>query len=153
MTADTIVVPEGHEIIVVKPAREARTGRLPCGVFVVDYGEDGDWPSLHRRMHSAYLDSGTSALIVLQRPMIEHLRNSDLIDSFFEAWEQSAAEKLPAVWVLPLDASIDTDIVAKIRAMGYGVHGSAPDGACFVEVHKPDGSIVVGMPGPQLQGT
>jgi hypothetical protein len=30
-----------------------------------------------------------------------------------------------------------------------GVHSSANDGACFVEVHGPDG-VVVGMPGPAL---
>lgn len=152
MMADTIVVPEGHEVIVVKPAREARTGRLPCGVFVVDYGENGDWPSLHRQMLSAYAESQTSTLIILQRAMIEHLRNNGLIAPFFKDWKQYAAEKLPAIWVLPLDASMDADLVAGICAMGYGAHGSAADGACFVEVHKPDGSVVVGMPGPQLQG-
>jgi hypothetical protein len=32
-----------------------------------------------------------------------------------------------------------------------GSHESAPDGAAFVEVHRPDG-IVVGMPGPAFMG-
>jgi hypothetical protein len=51
--------------------------------------------------------------------------------------------------VLVLAAAQRQELVQRLKGLGMGVHGSADDGACFVEVHRPNG-IVVGMPGPAL---
>jgi hypothetical protein len=39
-------------------------------------------------------------------------------------------------------------LMAEFKRIGFGVHYGGPDRECYVEVHKPDGSITVGMPGP-----
>jgi hypothetical protein len=51
--------------------------------------------------------------------------------------------------VFAKEAAERTDVMAALKQLGVGVHYSAPDGACFVEVHRPEG-IIVGMPGKRF---
>ncbi len=150
MTADTVAIPEGHQIIVVHPSDIARIGQLQCGILVVDYGNDGDWNSINLKLDELWPGRTTSTLVVLQKGLIESLRRSNQVTTFFSDWKRRASSKMSTLWVLPLKAAEDADVIAEIHGIGCGVHASAPDGACFVEVHKPDGSITIGMPGPAL---
>lgn len=83
--------------------------------------------------------------------MLDGLRAAGELREFVAAWQRLGGRDWQAVWVLPLGAAGQTDAVGLLRTAGFGVHGSAEDGVCFVEVHKPDGTITVGMTGPSLQ--
>jgi hypothetical protein len=150
MTSNTVTIPEGHQIIVVHPSDVARIGQLQCGILVVDYGNDGDWNSINLKLDEVWPGRTTSTLVVLQKGLIESLRRSNQITTFFSDWKRRASSKMSTLWVLPLKAAEDANVIAEIHEIGCSVHASAPDGACFVEVHKPDGSITIGMPGPAL---
>jgi hypothetical protein len=69
---------------------------------------------------------------------------------FIARWESARQSGWNAMWVLPKDASTRDDVVDLLKNAGFEAHGSAEDGACFVEVHKPEGTITIGMPGPSL---
>jgi hypothetical protein len=82
--------------------------------------------------------------------MIESLDAAGELSEFIARWQSAMRSGWNAVWVLPNEASARNDVVELLKNAGFGVHGSAEDGACFVEVHKPDGTITIGMPGPSL---
>ncbi|MBP6750438.1 MAG: hypothetical protein KA144_12420 [Xanthomonadaceae bacterium] len=151
MPAETVVVPEGHHIIVVKPDARTRIAYTPSGILLVDYGQTGDWKETHTHLDAALETRAASVLVIMQSALIDALRRSAQLMAFFDDWKRRKSRGISAVWALPLDASSQTDIVRLIGDMGYGVHASAPDGACFLEVHKPDGSITVGMTGDALR--
>lgn len=150
MSQDTVVVPPGHKVIVVKPTAAARVGAVPSGLVIVDYGQGGDWRQVNAQLDAAMAERSASAVVILQDDMIESLKGQGELDEFIAYWKAQKAGGRSAVWVLPLHASAQASVIALIRGAGFGVHASAPDGACFVEVHKPDRSITIGMPGPAI---
>lgn len=150
MAPDPFTVPEGHQVVVVHPSDRPRMGRLQSGIVIVDYGNGENWRSVHTRLDETWAKRAASTLVILQESAIRHLRENDDFVQFFSDWERRIDGRASTVWVLPLLASSDAETIARIRTLGNGLHASAADGACFVEVQKPDGTIVVGMPGPAL---
>ena len=150
MTSDTVTIPEGHQIVVVHPSDRPCMGQLQCGILVVDYGNGEDWQLVHLQLDGLWAERTATTLVVLQNGMIEILHRSGQFTTFFSDWKRRADSEISTLWVLPLSAAENMNAIAEIRGIGCAVHASAPDGACFVEVHKPDGSITVGMPGPAL---
>ena len=52
--------------------------------------------------------------------------------------------------VVPGALARHEQIMTRLQEVGLSLHYAADDGACFVEVHKPEG-IVVGMTGPAFR--
>ena len=150
MASDNVVVPPGHKVIVIKPTAVAHVAVAPSGALVVDYGKNGNWQYTNSQFEAAHAKRAASAVVILQREMIDKLSQANELGQFIAYWKAAKEKGVSAVWVLPLRASEQSSVINSIQGAGYGVHASAPDGACFVEVHKPDGSITVGMPGPAL---
>ncbi|QTN28422.1 hypothetical protein HZ993_00750 [Rhodoferax sp. AJA081-3] len=151
MPADTAVVPPGHKVTVINPTANGHVNVVSSGALIMDYGRNGNWRLTNAQFEAALARRSASAVVILQDEMIVALKQSNDLGDFFAYWTAARAKGISAVWVLPLRASEQTSIISSIHSAGYGVHASAPDGACFVEVHKPDGSVVVGMPGASLQ--
>lgn len=147
---DTVVVPPGHQVVVFHPALLAHVDLAASGALIVDYGPKGDWRGTNVRLDASLATKQGPAVVILQDEMIDAICRSNELDEFLAYWKKSKDKDVSAVWVLPLAASKQDSVIASIRSAGYSVHTSAADGACFVEVHKSDGSITVGMPGPQL---
>jgi hypothetical protein len=150
MPSDTVVVPPGHKVVVIDPTPNAHVDVVSSGAVIADYGQSGNWRYTNTQLSAALAKHPGSVVVILQNEMINALRQSNEFGEFFGYWKASKRKSVSAVWVLPLRASEQASVVSSIQNTGYGVHASAPDGACFVEVHKPNGSIVVGMPGPAL---
>lgn len=149
MSEDRVTVPPGHRVVVVHAASTTQCGYLQSGWFVLDFGgAETDWRALMRGAIELLGRRPAPALLILQQARLASLHAAGEFAPLLQTWQ---AAKLECVWVLPLHAADDAAAVAAIRGSGFGVHGSAPDGACFVEVHKPDGSIIVGMAGPVLK--
>jgi hypothetical protein len=146
----TVVVPPGHKVVAVHPADREQCGFLESGWLLLDFGPGRPWFDLSCTAYSSAKSRPTNVLFVLQRGMIEWLRSHAQVEKFFKLWRSLREDGISGVWVLPLAASAEHDVIAAIRSIGYGVHASAPDGACFVEVHKPGEKIVVGMVGAAL---
>lgn len=153
MATDTVVVPPGHKIIVIMPTVTAHVAVASSGLVIVDYGESSDWRQTNSQLEAVLAKHSVPTVVIFQSAMIDELTRLNELSEFFSYWKASRAEGIEAAWVLPLRAAERTFIISSIRDAGYGVHASAPDGACFVEVHKPDGSIIIAMPGPALWQT
>ena len=145
---DEVVIPAGHQVNVVHPGA-ARAGFMPSGWLVVDFGPDGDWRQLTVDVYTQLQQRNVPLVVILQAGAIDALAQRGETDRFLDLWRQMADAGCSSVWVLPLEAGSRHDLARRLRDAGMGVHGSAPDGACFVEVHTPEG-ITVGMPGPLL---
>jgi pentatricopeptide repeat protein len=143
-----VVIPAGHQVNVVHPGA-ARAGFLPSGWLVVDFGPDGDWRQLTVDVYTQLQKQNVPLVVILQAGAIDALARSGETDRFLDLWRQMVQAGCSSVWVLPREAANHAGIVRTLREAGIGVHGSAPDGACFVEVHTPQG-ITVGMPGAVL---
>jgi hypothetical protein len=91
-----------------------------------------------------------TTITILQLAMIDSLVTAGDLSAFVAGWQSAKHKGWNAVWVLPNEASARDKVVELLKNAGFGVHGSTEDGACFVEVHKPDGTITVGMAGGPL---
>jgi hypothetical protein len=60
----------------------------------------------------------------------------------------AAAPHISHLAVFPGSSLLQDHVMESFRSVGVNTQRGAPDGACYCEVHKPDGSIVVGIPGP-----
>jgi hypothetical protein len=148
MTKD-VVVPEGHKVVVFHPSPTPFLARAQSGFWILNLGDGGDTTQALRACDDlvAKLARGQSVIWILQAEFLSSVQDLDgflvrvraVIDRLRGAVGHNA--------VFATDASRRTDVMRAFRQIGLGVHYSAPDGACFVEVHRPDG-IVVGMPGP-----
>jgi hypothetical protein len=152
---DEVVVPEGHKVLVFGPSPEPFFARTQSGVWILNFGDGGDVTEALSALEDFIAQcSGTQRVIwILQAQFLNSVQD---LDGFLVrvraviARSQGTTEHCA---VFATEASRRTDVMRAFKQIGLGVHYSAPDGACFVEVHRPDG-IVVGMPGPAFdQGT
>jgi hypothetical protein len=87
-----------------------------------------------------------SVIWIFQTEFLEALRDVDGFLARIRAVVATSRDKVGHCAVFAKEAAQRTDIMASLKQIGLDVHYRAPDGACFVEVHRPDG-IVVGVPG------
>lgn len=144
-------VPPGHKVVVIHPSPSAQIGLTESKLVILDFGTSGDW----REMLSK-VDEGLShgpfpaSVAILQTAFLASLDAAGELSAFVASWQSARERGWNAVWALPGEASARVEVVELLKKAGFGVHGSADDGACLVEVHKPDGTITIGMPGPTL---
>ncbi len=147
-----VTVPPGHKVVVIRPSTQPQVNHLESNFLVLDFGVDGDWLALvsdfDERVSRVEVPP---TVVILQSAMLGRLRASGDLRDFVSEWHRLRERGWQAVWVLPWEAAGQVDVVELLKAAGFGVHGSAEDGACFIEVHKPDGTITIGMTGPSLQ--
>ena len=94
--------------------------------------------------------SGQSVIWIIQAEFLAAALDVDGFLARVRAIVAASKDKVGHCAVFAKEAAQRIDIMAALKQIGLGVHYSAPDGACFVEVHRPDG-IVVGMPGKPFE--
>ncbi len=146
-----VTVPPGHKVVVIYPSTKLQVNHLESNFLVLDFGVDGDWLTLvsgfDERLERTEIPP---TVAILQGARLDRLRASGELRDFVSEWQRLRERGWQAVWILPLEAAGQVDAVELLSMAGFGVHGSAKDGACFIEIHKPDGTITIGMPGPSL---
>ncbi len=147
----SVTVPPGHKVVGISPSTQPQVRHLESNFLVMDFGVESNWRVLvsgfNERLGRIEVPP---TVAILQGAMLDRLRAAGELREFVGAWQYLRERGWQAVWVLPRDAAGQADAVESLKTAGFGVHGSAEDGMCFVEVHKPDGTIAVGMPGPSL---
>lgn len=147
-----VTVPPGHKVVGILPTARPQVRHLESNLLVMDFGVDGDWRTFvsgfDERLGRVEVPT---TVAILQGAMLDRLRAAGELREFVAAWQRLAERGWQAVWVLPREAAGQVDAVELLGAAGFDVHGSAEDGMCFVELHKPDGTINIGLPGPSLR--
>jgi len=90
--------------------------------------------------------AGQASIIWILQPCVLESAAFDALIGMLTAIVQQSRGIVGHCAVVPHATEQHASQMRRLKQPGVGVHYSAEDGACFVEVHKPDG-IVVGMPG------
>ena len=150
MTEDEVVVPEGHKVVVFGPSPKPFLKRAESGVWILNFGDGTDLNGALNAVDEFVRSADQENVIwILQAEFLNSLTD---LDRFVERVRSVTANSRGTVGhcaVFATEASRRTDVMQAFKQLGLGVHYSAPDGACFVEVHRPDG-IVIGMAGQAL---
>ena len=148
MTEETVVVPEGHKVVVFQPTPGPSFGRAESGFWILNFGDGGDLNGALDVVDTFVRSADQQNVIwILQAGFLNSLADVGKFLDRVRTVIVNSQGKVGHVAVFATEASKRTDLMQAFRQLGLGVHSSSPDGACFVEVHRPDG-IVVGMPGP-----
>ena len=144
---DTVIVPPGHKVVVVHPAPKAYLGRAESGVWIADLGATSDFSDVVSRVAQLSIAGEQFSVIwILQSCQLESSVTFDSLIGTLTTIVQQSRGIAGHCAVVPHATARHTSQMARLRQSGLGVHYSADNGACFVEVHKPEG-IVIGMPG------
>jgi hypothetical protein len=142
-----IKIPEGHKVVVIGPSPKPFLARAQSGVWILNFGDGTDLTRALDDVDAFVGKAGQHNIVwIFQAEFLAALRDVDGFLARVSAIAAASRGKVGHTAVFANEAARHTAIMAAFRQIGLGVHYSAPDGACFVEVHRPDG-IVVGMPG------
>jgi hypothetical protein len=154
MSDEYVQVPPGHKVVMIQPSPQPHFNLLESGFLLLDFGTSGNWRTTLANIETCFdgLDEGQAptTITILQSEMINELVAANDLDDFLAMCQAAGQRGWSALWILPNEAASNDEVVAGLKRAGFGVHSSARDGTCFVEVHKPDGTITVGMTGPAL---
>ncbi len=145
---ESVTVPPGHKVVVVHATENAALARCESGIWIAQMGTGVDHRSVLDELKKLAKDDQQQNVIWIMPPeFLDTLADQASFMSEVASIVKSSQGKIGHTAVLPRASAKHKSVMAQLRDFGIGVHYSADDGACFVEVHKPDG-IVVGMPGP-----
>lgn len=148
---EMIAVPPDHKVMVLRPSDKPFVTRSESGVWLASIPS----PSLVALVTRAVLELETKAsrewvVWVISLSGFEPLDVQDQIVTLLSSAVSETAGRLTHTAVIPYARSRHYPMMKRLSAAGFGVHTSHEDGACFIEVHKPNG-IAVGMAGKAFE--
>jgi hypothetical protein len=144
---DEIKVPEGHKVVVIGPSPKPFLARAESGVWILNLGDGKDLGRALDALDEFVGRADKQTVIwIIQAEFLGALRDVEAFLARIRSIVAASKGKVGHGAVFAKEAGQRLDVMAALKQMGIGVHYSAPDGACVVEIHRPDG-IVVGMPG------
>jgi hypothetical protein len=142
-----VIVPQGHKVVVIGPSAKPFLARTASGTWILNFGDGHDLVRGLDAVEDFIRKADKQSVIwILQAEFLDTLQDVDGFLARVRAIAATSRGKVGHCAVFAMRAAQRTDIMLAFSQLGFGVHHSAPDGACFVEVHRPDG-IVAGMPG------
>src|SRR5262249_45621044 len=142
--------PPGHKVVVFRPIAEPRLAKSESGCWILNFG-DGRDTARPLELIERFVETGTAGTVIwiLDAAFLRQVPDPHALAERVAALKRSSPHGLSHCAVFAGDAVPWKRLMEAFKAAGIGVHYADPDGACFVEVHRPDG-IVVGMAGPPL---
>lgn len=144
--AESVAVPPSHKVVVFRATPESYLFRSDSGFWIVQLGDQGDHTGVFEQLKDLLAQKQQENLIWIVQP--DNLV-ADLL-ARISSIVRPSVDCASHIAVLPGVLPDHSDVVKQLRELGMNVHDSADDGACFVEVHRPDG-VAVGLPGPPVR--
>jgi hypothetical protein len=146
-----VEVPPGHKVVVFRPTPEPALGRAESGYWILNFGDGRDGEGALVAIE-AFARTGAAAPVIwiLDAAFLGALQDEERFIARVLAVRRESPKGMGHCAVFAGDVARWDSLMRAFKAAGLGVHYAHADGACFVEVHRPDG-VVVGMPGPPLQ--
>ena len=144
---DTVTVPPGHRVVVVRAAPSPSLFKSESEYWIAQTGTNGGTQSILNELQTL-ADKGESCSVIWIIPaqFLDSIADPDEFVAKVSKLIEDSKSRIGLNAVLPGASSEHAAIMSRLHSAGVGIHFAANDGACFVEVHKPDG-ISVGMPG------
>jgi len=151
VASNEIKVPEGHKVVVIGPSPNPFLARAESGIWILNCGDGKDLTRALDALEDFVGRANEQSVIwIIQAAYLAAVGDVDGFLARIRAIVAASKGRVGHCAVFANEAAQRIDIMAALKQMGLGVHYSAPDGACFVEVHRPEG-IVVGMPGKAFE--
>ena len=143
------VVPPGHRVVIIFPSRFPFFVPSESGPMMLNFGSVDNVPS-------ALTKIAEWASSIKEQQSVVWLMPADILPAFDDAPVLlaqitnlvAAAPHISHLAVFPDSSPLQDRVMESFRSVGVNTQHGAPDGGCYIEIHKPDGSIVVGIPGP-----
>lgn len=144
------VVPPGHRVVVIYPSPNPFFIPTESGPIMLNFG-------LVDHVPSELTKFAEWAGSVKEKQSVVWLMPADILPAFDDAPALlaeiaslvAAAPHISHLAIFPGSSSpLLERVMESLSGVGVNTQRGAPDGACYLELHKPDGSIVVGIPGP-----
>lgn len=142
-------VPPGHKIVMVVPVKQATIQALESGIYIVDFGHYCNIDQVFAEIDKLNDSSKIVSIIwIIQYDFIAYLQSTGGISSFLVKLSKVISSNPHSrTIVLPNNAIFQASFRDSLIQLGAHIFSSGYNDNCFVEVHKPDGSITVGMGG------
>jgi hypothetical protein len=146
---EKLTVPPGHKVVVVKPIDTPYMTTLESGARIVDFGHYCKLSEFFTEIEKFCEHPDKLSIIWIVQPnLIAYLQSTGSIALFLQKFQRILRVNPQSRNVVLVNEAFNLEPFRdSLLKLGAYIFSSAPDGACFVEVHKPDGSIHVGMPG------
>jgi hypothetical protein len=134
-------------------------GKMGSGIWIADFGPDGEYEQLFQAAENALRQNPAVSIIwaIQESASAGWMSDATALAVWLQRLHQvrraRGSAQVGDVAVLSVSGAKAQALATLLYSLGVGVHQPAPDGAIFVEVHRPDGSIVVGIPGPAFSDT
>jgi hypothetical protein len=145
---ETVTVPPGHKVNVIHPAPEPYFGRMDSGIWIAGLGDGTQAMRVIGKAAKLVVDAVPAYVVWICLPSM--LDSPSVFDPFLAAFASLVGATRGTVDHCVVVANANErqhPQIQRIHELGVGVHHSAPDGSCFLEVHTPDG-IFIGVLGP-----
>ena len=124
---------------------------MASGPFVANFGEPN--PDWHGTLAVAaeFLRENRvrGSILWLLTGSVLDLLESDEADAQELADVAQLSANVSHTAVFPDEHRAREHVMNELQSLGFDVHRGGPNRECYVEVHKPNGTIVVGIPGPE----
>jgi hypothetical protein len=146
-TQNYVKVPPGHKVVMIYPVEHHYIHKYESGFYVADIGRSGDYEGVFTALRALAASGGKANVIwIIQGNFLDALEDRDAFLREMKSLVDQSKGRMGHCAVFAYAKVNHEPIMKQVKELGVGVHYSAEDGACFVEVHKPEG-IVVGIPG------
>ncbi|NEO08047.1 MULTISPECIES: hypothetical protein [unclassified Moorena] len=146
---EKFMVPPGHKIVMVVPVKQATIQALESGIYIVDFGQYCNSVQVFAEIDKLNESSKPVSIIwIIQYDFIAYLESTGGIASFLVNLSKLISYNPHSrTIVIPKNAIFKASFRDSLIQLGAHIFSSGYNDSCFVEVHKPDGSITVGMGG------
>lgn len=143
-------VPAGYKVVVLHPDSRACFARAESGVWVAQLGDGDAAPGVVARA-GVLANRGEPAYVVwVVQPGVLGSADFDEFFALFAAVVLQSRGTVDHSAVLPGLREAHRPRAMRLAGLGIDIRHAASNGACFLEVHGPDG-IVISFPGAALE--
>lgn len=155
----TFVVPPGHSITVWHKSVAPVFVPTSSGVYFADFGAYGSFIEVFAAAEDLLQrEPHTPILWIVQASALETwARDPAILSGWLRRLHcvrrlRGSTEICADTVIAPYEGKDPSGFAGLLRSLGLDVHYPSPqDGSVFIEVHRPDGTIVIGMTGPAAE--
>lgn len=153
----TLIVPEGHKVVVLKCCPHPTVIRMECGIWVADFGNTMDYnmfDMVFGKVGAVMEEEKKGSFLWLFQQKALDAQDKQSKRHYVQSRLAWLKEKkgFSHTCIFISEAGKDTQYMQDLKNLDFHVRYSGEDDACFVEVHKPGGEIIVGMVGEEFKG-
>lgn len=137
------VVPPGHKLVIVYPHPIPKLGKTESGVWIAELGSGVAFNNVIANVRSMLEQVEKAKVIwIIQPSVLVSKLNFETLLSELESIIQKPIHTAGHTLVVPYAQHCHLPQIRRLESLGVAMHCGGLHGECFVEVHRPDGTVV-----------